>query len=106
MATTKIQLDHLKESMDTKINFQTNFESSFTRQISALDSKFVSKTSNIDLKLDALDLKISALQSQMNSKFDTIGVKLKTEMVELETRLVLRIFLPVSVVLISLCPTF
>jgi flagellar capping protein FliD len=63
IATIKAQLDHPKESIDTKIsNFQTNLESNLTRQISDLDSK------------------ISALESEMNSKFDT----LKTDVVKLQ----------------------
>lgn len=87
MATIKAQLDHLKKSVNTKIsNFQTNLESNLTRQISVLDSKSISKTSDLDSKLSvldsktsdldskisALDSKISALESEMNSKFDTL----------------------------------
>jgi hypothetical protein len=47
MATSKAQLDHLEESIDTKIsNLQTNLESNLTRQISALESKMISEFGN------------------------------------------------------------
>jgi hypothetical protein len=100
MATTKVQQDHLKESVDTKINNDlTNLESSLTRTISNLDSKFASK--------------ISALESKMDSKFEIlekdikhIVVELKAELGKHEIRLVWRMFFAVSIVLISLYPTF
>jgi hypothetical protein len=110
----KVQLDHLKESMDIRIgNFQNNLENSFARTISNLDFKFASKVSalefKIDLKFDKIDLKFD----KINSKFEMLKkdikhviVKLTAEIKRKETRLVWRIVFTVSVVFISLYPPF
>jgi ABC-type molybdate transport system ATPase subunit len=78
MATTKAQLDLLEKSTDTKIsNFQTNLESNFTRQISALDVKFVSKTSDLESKLNALDAKFVSETRDLDSKFSNLDSNAK-----------------------------
>jgi hypothetical protein len=81
MATTKVRLDHLKESVNTKIsNFQTNLESSLTRTISNLDSKMDSKFDKIDLKFDKIDFKFDKIDSKFEILEKDIVAELKAEM--------------------------
>src|SRR5271170_1074226 len=111
---TKAQLGQLKESVDIRINsILTKLERSLTRQISALDSKFVSNISVLDSNISILDSKIGALEFKMDSKLDAlekdvkhIVVEIKAELGKHEDRLVWRMFFAVSIILISLCPTF
>jgi hypothetical protein len=76
MATTKVQPNHLKESTNTGIgNFETDLDSSLSRQIKALDSKLDSKIKTLDSKFDSkfrtldskFDLKISGLDSKIKA---------------------------------------
>jgi hypothetical protein len=70
MATTKVQLNHLKESTNTTgtSNQQTNLESGLTRQIGALDSKSDSKISGLDSKIRSLDSKFDLKTSNLDLK--------------------------------------
>jgi hypothetical protein len=96
IATTKVQLGHLKESVDTRIgNFQTHFESSLARTISNLES-------NMNSKFDKIDSKFEILENDIKH----VVVEFTAEMGRKEARLVWWIVFTVSVVLISLCPPF
>ena len=121
----------INSSIDTKIsNLHANVESSLTRQISALDSKFVLKTNDLDSKLSALVSKVSAFESILDSKFHKVDSKLDTMDSKLDTmdpkldsmfdkhvaklmaklgealpKVIFFVFI-VSVVLLSLCPIF
>jgi hypothetical protein len=86
--------------VDIRINsIYTNFESSLTRQISALDFKFDSKIGALEFKIDS---KLDALEKDVKH----IVVEIKAELGKQENRLVWRMFFAVSTILISLCPTF
>jgi hypothetical protein len=61
MATTKGELDHLKESIDAKIsNSQTNLESNFTRTNSALESKIDSKFGTLEKDIKRIVVELGA----------------------------------------------
>jgi hypothetical protein len=107
ITTTKVQLDHLKESVDTRIgNFQNNLENSFARTISNLDSKFASKVSALEFKIDSKFDKIDSKFEMLKKDIKHVVVELTAEIEKKETRLVWRIFFTVSVVLILLYPSF
>jgi hypothetical protein len=62
IATTKLRLDHSKESTNTKISdLQTSLQTGFTRQISALEPKF-------DLKSDTFSREIRHSISELKTE--------------------------------------
>ena len=62
IATTKLRLDHFKESTNTKISdLQTSLQTGFTRQISALEPKF-------DLKSDTFSREIRHSISELKTE--------------------------------------
>jgi hypothetical protein len=72
---------------------QTNLENNLTRQISALDDKFISKTSDLDSKLRDLDskfrilgLETSALDAKFVSKTRDLDSEMNTKFGRLEER--------------------
>jgi len=114
--------------MDTKIsNFQTNLERNFAGITSPFESEIDPKFEKIDTKFKKINPKfekIDAKFKKIDAKFETPEkdikhivvefkaelrtqlAELKADMVKYETRLVWEVSFVVSVILISLCPTF
>ena len=89
MATTKVQLNHLKESTNTTgtSNQQTNLESGLTRQIGALDSKSDSEISGLDSKIRSLDSKFDLKTGGLDSEIRILDSKFDLKISDLDLRI-------------------
>lgn len=90
VATTKLQLDHLKKTMDTRIS---NHENGLTTQINALNSKF-------DLKFDTFKREVIHSISELRAELKQHTWGIIREVHRHEVQLVWRVFIAVSSVII------
>jgi len=77
VATTKLQLDHFKESTNTKIS---GLQTGFTGQISAIESKFDSKFDTFSREIRH---SMSELKAELMQKMSELRAESKQNMLEL-----------------------